>query len=445
MKKIGFALLFALALIGAANAQNCSTGFLGSKTLYTAQGINTPALKNYNAVFINHVGRHGARHLTSDVATSEIYQLVAKADSAGALTATGKTLKEKIHKLAVIEKPLVKSISYEGRLEQQGLADRMYNNYTHLFNDTATVINIAYTKEIRTLQTSDAFMQELQTKIKAPAVSKRINDTTLRFYDIAPSYLFYKKKGPWMASYQQLKNDLHYTALTSSIAQIFFTKEWVAHMSEADLDEFTAGLYGFISICYSIENEIKAAGYTVSDLDMQQYLTCDQLTALGKIDNAEDYYLKGPAENPDGIQVSIAAPLLADFVATTDAYIKTKSVNLQLRFSHAETIAPFAAILSLTTASTKTGNPVTIDKVWNAGKVIPLSSNIQWVLYQKKGSKDYLIKFLLNEKETAITGLSTKTFPYYNWAQVRNFYLKKLQQFQLMPAGNYLEYLRKAE
>ncbi len=37
-----------------------------------------------------------------------------------------------------------------------------------------------------------------------------------------------------------------------------------------------------------------------------------------------------------------AAPLLADFVKTTDDYIRTKAGNAVLRFTHAEAIAPFA-------------------------------------------------------------------------------------------------------
>ncbi|MEI9959097.1 MAG: hypothetical protein WDM90_22915 [Ferruginibacter sp.] len=55
--------------------------------------------KGYQPVFINHVGRHGSRHLTKDVNTSFIYQLLMQADSANGLSATGKSLKEKVLRL----------------------------------------------------------------------------------------------------------------------------------------------------------------------------------------------------------------------------------------------------------------------------------------------------------------------------------------------------------
>ena len=437
--------LFVQLVLLAATAQQCKEPFLGSKTLYSNKNSNTAAPKGLTAVFVNHVGRHGARHLTNDVFGSEIWQLVSKADSAGALTNDGQALKEKIKRLQKIEEKKVKSISEEGKLEQQGLAERMYKNYSAVFDQPEPVINIAYTKEIRTLQTSNAFMDELLTKIHKPSLTKKINDTTLRFYDLSPAYLQYKKKGSWTESLAQLKNSLHYNDLAKTIAGRFFTKEWIARLTEQDLDEFTSGLFGFISITYSIQEEIKEAGYINSDLDMTQYLDCKQLQILRNIDNAEDFLLKGPANNLNGIQVSIAAPLLDDFIKTTDDYIANKSTQAQLRFSHAETIAPFAAILSLTTAAKTTNDPASIQKLWDAGEVIPLSSNIQWILYRKNGTDKYMIKFLLNEKETAVIGLTTKTFPYYEWSAVKKFYSKKLENLKFTPGENYYDYLQKVQ
>lgn len=153
-----------------------------------------------------------------------------------------------------------------------------------------------------------------------------------------------------------------------------------------------------------------------------------------------DSFLKGPGADINGIQVKIAMPLLADFIKTTDAYIKTKKVNVQLRFSHAETISPIAALMGLSSETTKQVND--INRVWNADKVIPLSSNIQWILYQKPGSENYLIKFLLNEKEVPVKGLTTKTFPYYNWNAVRGFYIKKLNSFNTNLNNDFVQFLK---
>ncbi|MEI9959098.1 MAG: histidine-type phosphatase [Ferruginibacter sp.] len=313
------------------------------------------------------------------------------------------------------------------------------------FNEAKPVINIAYTKEIRTLQTSDAFLTELKTKINEPVVSSAINDTTLRFYDLSPAYTNFKDNGNWMQYLQQLKDSLHYNELANEIAQLFFTPAFFKSLNKKSKDKFTTDLYGFITIFYSMQKEVIAAGYSIAEVDMQPFLTCQQLAILGDIDNAEDYLEKGPATNADGIQIKIAVPLLADFVKTTDAFIKTKNVNAQLRFSHAETISPYATLLGFTTTIEATKNTTSIINLWRADKTIPLSSNIQWIIYQKKGEEKYLVKFLLNEKEMAVKGLTTKTFPYYNWNDVRAFYIKKLNSFNASLDTDYIKYLNEVK
>jgi multiple inositol-polyphosphate phosphatase/2,3-bisphosphoglycerate 3-phosphatase len=150
------------------HGQSCKQPFLGSKTLYQYQQQKySPPPKDYLPVFINHVGRHGSRHLTKDVNSSYIYQLLLQADSLNELSADGKLLKEKVLRLEKVEKKNFKSITYQGKTEQVGLADRMYANYpaTFLKQPAPVTACCLYTKEIRTLQTSDAFLGELETHI----------------------------------------------------------------------------------------------------------------------------------------------------------------------------------------------------------------------------------------------------------------------------------------
>jgi len=423
--------------------QNCKEPFLGSKTLYQSQQQHySPLPKGYLPVFINHVGRHGARHLTKDVNSSYLYQLILHADSLKGLTAAGKMLEEKILRLEKVEKKNFKSISLRGKEEQQQLAERMYANNRNVFKTKTPVLNIAYTKEIRTLQTSEAFLTALKTRATGTLTSIHLNDTTLRFYDMSPAYDAYKEDGDWIQNLQQLRTFLHYDTLASTIIQTFFTTSFLKTLNAKDNDKFTTDLFGFITILNSIREEITAAGYTFNDIDMQSFLSCAQLAVLSNIDNAEDFLEKGPGTNVNGMQVKIAVPLLADFIRSTDEYIKTKTVNAQLRFGHAETIAPYAALLGFTSATVPAKKVTGIYQVWKADKVIPLSANIQWILYQKPGSKNYLVRFLLNEKETAVKGLTTTTFPYYKWADVRLFYIKKLGTFNAGLNTDYVKYLQ---
>ena len=422
--------------------------FLGSKTLYQSQQLKyTAPPTGYVPVFINHAGRHGSRHLTKAVESTSAYKLLLQADSLNGLTAAGKSLKEKVLRLKIVEDPSLKFISIRGGEEQKGLADRTFGNYKNVFNTPNLAIHFAYTSEIRTRQTADSFLTELKTKLNRPvAIDSQLNDTILRFYDNwSPNYGHYKDSGTWrQKSLPQLKTVVNYANLTDSLTKLFFTVSFWKNSVAKQKDKFTSDLFGFITIFYSIQAEIIDSGYTLTDVYMQQFLHDKQLSALGIIDNAEEYFEKGPGDTLNGIQVKIAMPLLADFITTTDEYIKNKAVNAQLRFCHAETIAPYASLLGLTGANEVAKKPTAIHDAWKSEKVIPLSSNIQWIFYKKKGSEDYLVKFLLNEKEVAakVEGLTTTIFPYYHWNDVRRCYLAKMAKYRVNLKTDWVQYLQ---
>jgi len=51
----------------------------------------------------------------------------------------------------------------------------------------------------------------------------------------------------------------------------------------------------------------------------------------------------------------------------------------------------------------------------------------------------------LNEKEVAVKGLTTKTFPYYNWNDIRSCYIKKIQSFNTSLDADYIQYLKEVK
>lgn len=423
-------------------SQNTSNTFLGSKGLYQNQQIKyTPVPKGYEPVFINHVGRHGARHLTTDVDVSFAYKLLYKADSLHGLSTKGKLLEQKIQKLDTIEKGHIESISEEGKKEQWEIAGRMYEHFMPVFKSDKPVINVAVTRKFRTTQTGEAFLKKLEAEGKYPQITSAINDTTLLFYFLSPAYLEFYRKGSPHTLIDKLKTESNYQELTKRFTQSFFEPDFFKNLQQKDYNKFTADIFGFTAIFYSIQKEITEHGYTASDVDMAPFFTSTDLNILGRIDDAEDFFLKGPGVDINGIQIKIAVPLLANFINTTDEYIQTKKVNAQLRFTHGEAIAPFAAIMGIKGVSTPRSDIEHFDKEWSAAKVMPLSSNIQWILCKQNGGNNYLIKFLLNEKEVAIDGLSTKTFPFYNWKDVRAFYKNKIEKFGSSLSENGYHYL----
>ncbi|WCT14635.1 histidine-type phosphatase [Mucilaginibacter jinjuensis] len=437
------ALLFCSTISTAVLAQNCPDNFLGTKTLYpTPHEKYAPVPAGYSPVFINHVGRHGARHLTKEVKIAYAYQLLQKADSAGALTEKGQLLKTMILRLEKVEGVDTKSISDEGRTELQDIARRMYAQNKNVFANTVN-LNVGITKEIRTKQSADAFLGGLKDGLKSqPTINQYNDDTNLRFYDTAPAYKAFEEAGPYSPIMEALEKSEHITDVNKALANRIFKADFTAKRSAQQLDKFTSDVFGFTTIVYSLKSEIARAGFNTEELNFKSFFTCDELYHLGQVDVADDFYKKGPGMDLNGIQVRIAVPLLINFIKTTDEFIAGGKYTAQLRFAHAETIIPFSALLGIEAANKSTKDLTRINKDWQAAQVAPLSSNIQWILYKKANSSDYLVKILLNEKEARIAGLKTATYPYYKWGDLKAFYTKKLNDYGVKMDDDMNKYLK---
>jgi multiple inositol-polyphosphate phosphatase/2,3-bisphosphoglycerate 3-phosphatase len=400
-----------------AYAQPCNYS-AGTKTLYTPpQKTYTNPPAGYLPAFINHVGRHGARHLTKDVASYKAFQLLMKADSANGLTVDGKRLKGMLLALRELESQHLKSISIAGRAEQINLASRMVQANPSLFSSPVSV-RIKITKEIRTAETADAFLKGLGNRVNGPAPAKVIDDTALRFFDLSPAYVAFQEKGSWEKTVHTLTSSEVY----KNAAQAFAGRIFLEPYLPADAIAFSKDISGFALIIPSIKKEATDSSF----FQLEKLFTCEEWQQFAKLDQLEDYLLKGPGEDSMGIQIKIAAPLLLQFLRSTDEFISHPAKQLELRFAHAETISPIAALMQLTGASTPVAIATEFRNTWKPEEIIPLSANIQWIVYQKPGSKDFLLRILLNEKETLIKGLKPKKYPYYELTQVRAFYMKIL-------------------
>jgi multiple inositol-polyphosphate phosphatase/2,3-bisphosphoglycerate 3-phosphatase len=442
MKKVILFFLF-LNLIGLSiHAQDCGTAFLGTKTLYKVGKIRYTAVPaGYKPVFINHVGRHGARHLTKDVSTTFTYSFLLKADSLNGLAEKGKQLKQMVLNLQKVEQGNTKSISDEGRTELKFIGERMFNGNANVFAKQPK-ITVDVTKEVRTKQSADAFLSGLKDNLKdSLRITEATDDVNLRFYDESPAYTAYENDGDWQKYKAVIAKAEHVTAINKAITQRLFTPGFLKTIDEKAEEKIVNDIWGFATIVYSLQNEIEKVGLKAADLNFTSLYTCDELKALGRADAVEDFLVKGPGVKPNGLQVIIAAPLLANFITTTDEFIKTGNYNARLRFAHAETISPFAALLGISTADKISADINKFDASWQAAKVIPLSSNIQWIFYKKKGTAGYRVKILLNEQEAHITGLK-KGFPYYKWADLRRLYMAKLATLHYKLGGDAAGFLK---
>ena len=94
-----------------------------------AQQKLTPAPRGYKPFYISHYGRHGSRFHSKPSFYNAPYHVLAKADSLGKLTATGKDV---LHRLDVIRKDAENhwgDLTWKGAHQLEGIARRMYERF----------------------------------------------------------------------------------------------------------------------------------------------------------------------------------------------------------------------------------------------------------------------------------------------------------------------------
>src|SRR5882757_5085490 len=120
-----FIVLFILGLTWRGSAQEIRAEgplFLGTKTPYKAPGGSyTPPPAGYAPVFINYVGRHGARFMTKAGADLRVWEVLQAADKSNSLTPKGREIKAMTERLLAIEKDKYEQITLLGREEQTAI------------------------------------------------------------------------------------------------------------------------------------------------------------------------------------------------------------------------------------------------------------------------------------------------------------------------------------
>lgn len=430
--------------------------YTGTKTPYQVPVKKpTPPPPGFEPVFMNHVGRHGSRFMTKAGSDIALQQLLAAAEQQHGLTAIGKRLKAMTDRFLLIEKEQYENITLLGKEELTGIGQRAKEQYSAVFKGRG--IDVLTTYKVRTQQSAYGFLDGLGAytgKVNFEVVPDSL-DKTLRFYDLSPAYQAYKESAVLTQVLDSLDKDPRTGKVAQQVCNRVFQgafkdllfKEGIALVIKGKTVHdnplsITDHLYELYAIQFSIDREMQQKSYTRDSLDFSIAFRKPELKWLSFRDDAHDFMEKGPANDPLGIQVKIAVPLLADFLLSTEQAIQEPTQkDALLRFSHAETISPFATLLGISQAASSTSSIFNYNRHWQASNVIPLSANIQWIVYAN--GKDHLVKVLLNEQEATLP-IRTTTWPYYRWSELETYYKALLRGLQVDLHQDMLQYLKAA-
>ena len=415
---------------------NDNQEYSGTKTSYPfVETTYTSVPAGYEPVFINYVGRHGSRHLSSSKYDKTLMELLEIAEKDGQITDLGKELKNEIGQLMEVEKDNYGLLSTLGEEELKGIGTRLGENFKEIFSLDKKIIAQATFKD-RTPQSRDNFLEGLKDSLGDEDWDIRTSsfeeekDPYLRPYDIATEYNEYVENGEWVSLVEDYTSQETGTQYAKEILLQLFSQSFYERLGAGEFNledekgevklsnptDAASNLYEL----YSISSNLKEEG----NFEFGKYFTTNQLKWYESISNINDFYEKGPSLTSTDIPQNIVAPLVKELINSTDQSLSDGDTAGIFRFAHAETMIPLSSFLDIEGANVSVNHPEEVSENWEGSVISPMGANIQWILYSN--GEDYLVKMLRNEEEIAFP-IETSSYPYYKWEDVKAFYQNKLE------------------
>lgn len=380
----------------------------GSAMPYPVPAESVTLPDSLTAVFINHVGRHGARFPSSPKNVTALIRELAKADSAKALTPAGEELLTLAKFVSETSRNRWGALDSLGMAEQRGIASRMFRNYGMLFNDTRVNAISSYSPRcVMSMYEFTHQLDRLNNHIEITTSSGRQNSPLMRPFDLDPDFIEWVKSGDWKAAYEMQFE----TMMPTAPARKLFKGEYAKEMTNDDARKVSFHAFKLLQ-------GLSAMGLSSK---MERYFTREEANQAWSCTNLS-HYLERTASTLSTLPAEIAAPLLTDLLTTAEAAVEGKQqYAVMLRFGHAETLMPLLSLMHLDGCYYLTNYFDTVALHWKDFHVVPMASNLQMILVKSKSGKMY-VRFDLNERPIPL--LPGSDIIYTPWQQAREYLLR---------------------
>jgi hypothetical protein len=379
----------------------------------------TPAPRGYKPFYLSHYGRHGSRFHSKPSFYNAPYLTLAKADSLGKLTATGKDV---MHRLDVIRKDAENhwgDLTWQGAQQHEDIARRMYDRFPEIFQGKAD-IDARSTGVGRCVLSMEYALMQLVRLNPELNIHQDATHRDVSYLNLQDKELFNLRKDKKAV---QLYNDFKARNNENShlMQTLFNDSDYVRqHVKSYNLAE---QLMIVAAILQNVE-----LGKTMSLFDI---FTMEEIYRVWKNGNAWWYIGWGASPATGSKMPYLQRNLLRKIIEQADSCIQQPKTNVHLRFGHETVILPLICLLDINGYGLVTDDlDQLVDKGWINYRAIPMGSNIQFVFYRKSPKdRNPLFKVLLNENEAKLP-LPTRQAPYYRWSDFRKYYLKKLDAYE---------------
>lgn len=365
----------------------------------------------YQPFYVSAYARHGSRFLINPNEYESPRKTLLKADSAGVLTPLGKEVAAIVDSLARMAKGRYGELTDVGAEQHRGIAERLFRNFPEVFAGKAH-IEARSTPVVRCIL---SMMNECWVlKGKNPNLTLRTDASAHDMYYMNDEYndvTRFRKEPAAKESYTEFANG---KIQPERLMGILFTDTAYVnrHVRPARLAD---QLFDLASNMQSHH----------VGLDLYKLFTREECYSMWLRDNYGWYLNYGPSPLTGGQLPFTQANLVRNFIETADTVIASGRNGATLRFGHEVCVLPLASLLELDECGYSTTQADEVAAHWRNYRIFPMASNVQFVFFRSKKSPRVLVKVMLNEREARLP-IETAQFPYYDWEEVKAYYLKKI-------------------
>lgn len=382
-----------------------ATDCQGSLKPYTAPDKEYSYPDSLAPVFINHVGRHGSRYPASSTHCKQLCEALELAQVQGTITSRGEELLELVNEAIANADGQWGALDDLGVEEQRGIAARMYSRYPTLFKEKRVEAISSYSPRcVMSMYSFTHQLTRMNNSIELTTASGRGKSLLMRPFDVEMSYKDFIDLGQWKEPYQQHVDKVVPTSALERVLGAGF------EYGETDPKELAIVEYYVIAGMSAMEMEC----------DASRYFTTEEYNALWSCFNLRQY-LQRTSTTLSATPAEIASPLLCDLIESIDSVVARKGnsiVSAKLRFGHAETLMPLLSLLRLKDCYYKTNYFDTVALHWQDFNVVPMSANLQMILFKTQKGNFYL---RIDRNEKPIAFLPGSTDIYIPWDKARDY------------------------
>lgn len=376
----------------------------------------TPAPRGYEAVFVEHYGRHGSRYAYSDKTYSTVYEMLKEGAATGNLTPFGASLWARVEPFWEKVRYQVGDLTPLGWEQHRRIASIMAGDYPTAFGKGSKVFACS-SPSARAMVSMTSFCTSLsreapKTEIYAHqgltdinAVRPNVGKNPFVYtgpacvfpYEESLPDFFYRKCPFWRDVLGRIFKDTDSAVQGRQVHDVFFF-----------LNLFVAGMQ-------NLPDDVR--------INVDGIFTPKEYALIWEADNYIRLWEYLKYRTP-------CSSIVDDFIAKADRRLSCGERGADLRFGHDHVLIAVLMVMDIDGFGYLPESP---DEVafWFQSYRSPKAANIQLVFYTpKKGrSGDTLVKVLLNGDEARLGTLAAKEGPYYRWEDAKEWLRHRVSLF----------------